>query len=428
MIKLGPKTLSFHLVLTLAVTTIVAGAALSRPADDVARGGAASGVVYVGANDPNANQNAVVAFSRAADGSLTPLAGSPFLTGGTGTANAEQKLGPDDVDKGLIVNAAHTLLFAVNSGSNTVAVFRIGGDGALTPVAGSPFASGGVQPVSLALVGKHLFVVNKNQDPEQGESATAPNVAVFKVAKSGRLKAVRKATVQAAAGSSPAGVLAAPSGDLLFRVDFGVNVFDPDPFSHLASAVHAFGVKKNGQLTAATVTPAAPPAAPPIALGLLAHPTQRILYVGFPAAGQVGVYTYDADGNLTYVRSAANSGALVCWFAMNSDATFFYTSNNGDDSVSVYDLADATTPVEVQRLQLEKLLATPSSPVELALDPSGKFLYVVGQRHTLDATLVGGNVVHVLEVGDDGRLTEAPFSPVALPVPVEAHPHGIVVL
>jgi 6-phosphogluconolactonase (cycloisomerase 2 family) len=230
------------------------------------------------------------------------------------------------------------------------------------------------------------------------------------------------------AGSSPAQVLAAPSGNLLFSVDFGVNVFDPDPFSHLASAVHAFTVKNNGRLTAASVAPAAPPATPPIALGLLAHPTERILYVGFPAAGQVGVYTYDEAGSLTYERSAANSGALVCWFVMNADATFFYTSNNGDDSVSVYDVSDPAAPAEIQRLQLAVDRGTPSSPVELALDPSGRFLYVVGQRHTLDPALEGGNVVHVLEVGPDGTLTEAPFSPIALPVPVAAHPHGIAVL
>ncbi len=420
-----PKRLPIALVV-VAVIAIAVPSLAARPADPAR--GAAAGIVYVGSNDPTSGENAVLAFSRGADGNLTPLVGSPFATGGTGTANAEQKLGPDDVDKGLIVNDAHTLLFAVNSGSNTVAVFRIGDDGSLTAVNGSPFASGGVQPVSLALHGKLLFVVNKNQDPEQGETEGAENISVFKVAKNGKLKAARKATVDLGSGSSPAGVLTAPSADLLFSVDFGVDVFDPDPFSHLASSVHAFGIKKNGKLTAATATPATPPATPPIALGLLAHPTEQILYVGFPAAGQVGVYTYDDAGSLTYVRSAANSGALVCWFAIGPDARYFYTSNNGDDSVSVYDLADPTTPVEVQRLALAEYLDTPSSPVELALDPSGGFLYVVGQRHSLDPALVGGNVVHVLEVGADGRVAEAPFSPIALPVPVAAHPHGIVVL
>jgi hypothetical protein len=39
----------------------------------------------------------------------------------------------------VIVNRDHTLLFAVNGGSDTIAVFHINGDGTLTPVDGSPF-------------------------------------------------------------------------------------------------------------------------------------------------------------------------------------------------------------------------------------------------------------------------------------------------
>lgn len=68
-------------------------------------------------------------------------------------------------DTPVIANREHTLLFAVNEGSNNIAVFRIGLYGDLTPVVGSPFASGGYQPVSLALVRDILTVVNKNGDP-----------------------------------------------------------------------------------------------------------------------------------------------------------------------------------------------------------------------------------------------------------------------
>jgi len=42
------------------------------------------GVVYVETNNSAAGQNAILAFRRAADGQLTSLAGSPYLTGGTG--------------------------------------------------------------------------------------------------------------------------------------------------------------------------------------------------------------------------------------------------------------------------------------------------------------------------------------------------------
>jgi hypothetical protein len=49
-----------------------------------------------------------------------------------------------------------------NSGSDTIAVFHIGENGALPPVEGFPFPSGGNDPVSLGLSGNTLFVVNKS--------------------------------------------------------------------------------------------------------------------------------------------------------------------------------------------------------------------------------------------------------------------------
>ena len=57
-------------------------------------------------------------------GVWTPLAGSPFPTGGLGITFTTA-LGPFDSDQEIIVNSTHTLLFAVNGGSDTIAVFRI---------------------------------------------------------------------------------------------------------------------------------------------------------------------------------------------------------------------------------------------------------------------------------------------------------------
>lgn len=72
--------------------------------------------------------------------------------------------------------------------------------------------------------------------------------------------------------------------------------------------------------------------------------------------------------------------------------------------------------------------ATSGGAFQLALDPSEKLLYVVQQRTTLNATDTKGNAIHILQVATDGSVTEAVFSPLALPVPSNAHPQGIVVL
>ncbi len=72
----------------------------------------ATDIVYTESNDPGGN--AIFAFSRGADGSLTPLAGSPFPAGGLGITPTFA-LGPFDSDQEVIVNRAGTMLFAVNA-------------------------------------------------------------------------------------------------------------------------------------------------------------------------------------------------------------------------------------------------------------------------------------------------------------------------
>jgi hypothetical protein len=81
-----------------------------------------------------------------ADGSLTEIAGSPFASGGKG-------LGGGDIDQQGAIRSEGKLVFAVNPGSNSVAVLRKGDGGKLTPIASSPFPSGGSAPLSLTVHG-----------------------------------------------------------------------------------------------------------------------------------------------------------------------------------------------------------------------------------------------------------------------------------
>ena len=106
-------------------------------------GVAAQNFVYT--NNYLAAGNSISAFSvddvsLCAPGTTTlpcQISGSPFLTGGRGTASAAYS--PNRI---VVVN---DFLFASNSGSNTVSAFTIDpSTGFLTPVAGSPFATNGI--------------------------------------------------------------------------------------------------------------------------------------------------------------------------------------------------------------------------------------------------------------------------------------------
>ena len=61
----------------------------------------------------------------------------------------------------MLLSDDHKLLFAVNQGSNSIAVFNVDSQtGALAPVAGSPFSSFGTAPIGLGYSNGTLVVAN----------------------------------------------------------------------------------------------------------------------------------------------------------------------------------------------------------------------------------------------------------------------------
>ena len=78
-----------------------------------------SGYVYV--NDNSAAYNSVAGFRRNSDGSLTPVPGSPFTTGGAGTGIAIGSQGS------LQPAFGGRFVLAVDAGSNQISVLRVHG-------------------------------------------------------------------------------------------------------------------------------------------------------------------------------------------------------------------------------------------------------------------------------------------------------------
>jgi 6-phosphogluconolactonase (cycloisomerase 2 family) len=404
-------------------------------------GASARGFVYIESNDPD--QNAVLAFERAADGSLQPLSGGQFATSGKGiTAGTDQRLGPLDSDRELVFSDDRQYLFAVNSGSNTIAVFRTGSIGELTPIAGSPFPSGGQNPVSLGLTGDTLYVVNKAV-----AGTVAPNYVAFHVDDTGALTQIANSSVNAPVGGSPSIAYIPPSSQLLFGTEF---LDGARAASAPAGQIDVFVRASSGLLTAAPGSPHALPAdtsgimppPPPVALNLVANPSQSVLYVAFVTRNQLGVYSYDSTGALTFERTVANSGKAICWLVADHAAHFLYSVNSGSGTISTYDISNATQPAEVHTLTLKQAMSGPpfmdamgmmetvtSQPFQLAFDADESHLYVISQRATTNTTDLTGNYLHTLQVMADGSLTE-PADPIDLrdlSVSPQARPQGVAV-
>ena len=117
----SPILLLALLVFSLAACGGPPVASLDQPLGEAR----AAHILYTETNDPRPGMNAILAYRRGTDGSLTPLPGSPFTTGGVGVGDPTQGLGPLDSDQEVIASPDRRFLFAVNGGSNTIAVFRI---------------------------------------------------------------------------------------------------------------------------------------------------------------------------------------------------------------------------------------------------------------------------------------------------------------
>ena len=176
-------------VLQLATVCLV-GAAVVLPGSGAARGrghraDSESGTVYVESNSRAPGSNAILAFHYRG-GVLRARGVRRYPTGGSGSHDLSNS-GVLDADQELTTNPRRTLLFAVNSSSDTIAVFHIGSDGALSPVAGSPFPSGGKAPSSVGLAGSTLIVANKAQDGVRDLTRVPANYTSFHVRADGSL-------------------------------------------------------------------------------------------------------------------------------------------------------------------------------------------------------------------------------------------------
>lgn len=404
---------SFQIVKWRPSAILLVGLAMLGATQAPARSAGVTDLIWLESNSTAGNS--ILTFKNDGSGSPTFLGSTP--AGGIGVFDATFALGPFDSDQNLIVNPDGTLLFAVNSGSNSIAVFQITSSG-LQAVEGSPFPSGGSDPVSLGLMDDILTVVNKDQDPAQNGNLVQPNYTTFRVSPNGELTPVDNSTVPVAYGSSPSQALIAPKRPVVFGADF------------LGGLLQSFRIAQDGTLQEN------PPQALPdsvftgltgghLPLGMRTHPSQQILYVDITPISEIAVYQYDEKGRLSFVRTVSDSGVAPCWAVVNHTGTRLYATNTGDNSIAVYDLTDPLNPAEIQHFEMT---ATTGAAFSTVIDQSDEWIYVSSEQSGSTAT-PAANAFHSLKVSADGTLTE-PFSPTVLPiggtVPVRAQ--GITVV
>jgi 6-phosphogluconolactonase len=380
-------------VRTRIATTITLLALASLTAAIAAGGASASsdvvGHLYVNGN--TAGTNTIVAFDRHADGSLTPMPGSPFAAGGAGTGKGIGSQGA------LQITSDGKYLLAVDAGSDQISVLRINKDGELNPVGGGPVPSGGVEPVSIAVHGSLVYVANA------GNGGT--NYSGFTLNPGGHLRPLAGSTVPLPAASSPGDVLFNGDGTRLIGAEVGTSVID------------SFVVGADGLLTAAPGSPFA--AQGPGPFGSEFRPTDPTqLFVsnahGGSGNGTVSVFSDGSDGTLSSIGASPfpDFQTAPCWVEISHDGQFLFTVNTASNNISRYSIA---ADGSLSLLGSTSLGSANVGAEDARLGPNGGTLWVVD---------TGAGAVSAFAV-DGGNLTQLPSSPTALPA--GSAPFGIVV-
>jgi len=346
-----------------------------------ARASEAGHAVFV--QTDNTAGNRVVAYDRAAGGTLSP-AGS-YATGGRGGILAGSVVDHTASQGSLASDPRHGLLYAVNAGSDTISVFAVRGDRlALRQV----LRSGGTFPVSVAVRGDLVYVLN---------ALDGGSVQGYRVLGS---FLVRIPGSHRALGLDPN---ATPQ----FTTTPGQVAFTPDGAQLVVTTkgngndIDVFGVGFDGLLSAKPTVNAEPGSVPfAIAFDPFGH-------LAIAEAGPNALATFDLshNGTVSLLSQAGTGQAATCWVTLAG--SFLFASNAGTPSESGF------TSSASGQLGLLGNTATDPGAVDAAAAAGGRFLYVQ----------TGGNgIVDEFSVAASGALTKIG----AVTVPGAAGGEGIV--
>jgi 6-phosphogluconolactonase len=347
------------------------------------------GHTYV--NDNVAGANSVAAFDRHADGSLTPMSGSPFAIGGAGLGAGLGSQGS------LQASPDHRFLLAVDAGSNQISVLRVRRNG-VPRLVGSPVSSGGVEPVSIAVNSSGLVYV-------ANVGAGGSNYTGFVLSRWGRLTPLPDSTVPVPEGSGVGDVLFNSTGNRLVGTRDNPSLID------------SFRVRRSGRLVAAPGSPFPAQSLGPI--GSEFRPTNPAeLYVTNAHAGDglgtVSAFRVSRQGVLSSIGGSPfpDGQTAPCWVEISHDGRYLFAINTGSATISSYAIKPGGSLVLLGSTGFTNGVGA----VDARLSPDGRTLSVTGGRGLVISTFA----VH------RGDLTELPSSPT--PLPAGTSPMGLVVL
>jgi DNA-binding beta-propeller fold protein YncE len=349
-----------------AAAVVAALAAFAIPASaDSGRHHEPSGAPVFVQTDNTAG-NAVVAYHRAADGSLGQR--GTYRTGGKGGVLKGSVVDHLASQGSLTYDRRHKLLYAVNAGSNTITVFSVAGDRLHRQ---QVVSSGGTFPVSVTVHDDLVYVLNARD----GGSIQGYQLS------HGWLHRVPRWNRSLDLG---------PAGSPEFTHTPGQISFAPGG-SHLivttkagGHSIEVFPLSRSG---APSDEPLVSTRQGSVPFGFT-FDRDRHLVVSDSGSNSVLTYSLHRDGEISLLDERPTRQLASCWIVRSDNR--FYVSNAGSDTLSGFQ--------RTGRGDLKSLGNTPTGPgpVDSAVTPDGRYLYVqTGGVGGVDAFRI-----------DDGSLTK----------------------
>lgn len=311
-----------------------------------------------------AEGNSLEVYSSNYNGSLTKVESIP--TGGNG-------LGAGLGSQGAVVFDHETgILATVNAGSNSVSLFRAKhGEFKLI----NTFASGGTRPVSVALNGDLVYVLN------QGDSTHESSVRGFRLVFGGTLALEDSGALSMMGYVNPAQISFSPNGRSLVVTEKATNkidVLDVSPWGE---------VKKSQSFPSSGMTPFG------FAFDREGHLFVSEAFGGAADGSALSSYQRGRHGGLrTITASAKTNQTAACWVALTPNGKFAFTTNAGSGTVSTFRIAESGAVALAHN-------STPivgSTPIDAITDGNGKYLYVLLGR---------ASKIQTFRVAQNGSLT-----------------------
>jgi 6-phosphogluconolactonase (cycloisomerase 2 family) len=285
-------------------------------------------------------------------GALTAVPGGPVTA--------------DQNPSAIAVDTSGQFVYVSNVGAGDVSIFNV------DPVAGaltlkgnaySPGTSGA--SIAVAPSDNYLFVGGI------GVPNTNGSVSAFTLnPNSGSLNRVLSSPYPA--GDAPYGLAVDPASRFVFATS---------AFTHF---LFVYTIGSDGSLTPLAGDPFG---AGPGAYGVVAYPlggaSGGFVYTANGAVNTVSAFSYDSTGNLTELaQSPYTVGSQPKGIAIDPAGKFLYVTNYADFSVSSFSIdpqSGALNPVGAPVLTGNLSNVPNPGPIDVKVDPSGQFVYVVNQ-------------------------------------------------